>query len=349
MRERAVPDPRAPDSRGSRRTRLWTDLGVAAAVGAAFALSPLTSVTRTLPSLAGGCLAGLAVFAIRARGSGPSLARPRTAPVPRLALLLPALFALLFAPTLASLYGWYTESIWRNAHGLFVPLLMVGLAASVLRRERGGPAESSAWGFAPLLAGLVLVVLDSGVRTLYLGTLGFVLALAGASLLLLGARRTRRLALPISLGLFLLPLPAALSIYLKLPVASAAGTQLFLELFGLPVLREGTVLVMAHNVFGISVRCAGFAIVYAGLGLALVLGVYARSRTRALLLLLAVWPLTWLANSLRTALLILFSEARGIEALEGPLHTVSGIAAFGGVMVALFLMADHRGLRKALS
>jgi hypothetical protein len=36
--------------------------------------------------------------------------------------------------------------VWRNGHGLFVPLFMGLLARSTLRRDPGTAEESSAWG-----------------------------------------------------------------------------------------------------------------------------------------------------------------------------------------------------------
>jgi exosortase len=335
-------------ARSERARRLRIDLVVAASVGLAFGLSPLTSADRLLPSIVGGCLAAAAVFAVRARGARPAPTGAVEVRVPPLAWALALALAVAFAPTAAGLYRWYTDSVWQNGHGFFVPILMVLLAVPILRRDASQPG-SSAWGWLPFAGGLVLVVLDSGVVTFHLGVLGLVLVLVGASLLLLGARRTRALALPLALGLFLLPLPTSLTGWLHLPLATAAATETLLEWVGLPVLRFGTVLSMPASVFGVTVRCSGFSAVYAGLGLALVLGACGRSRLRAAWLLVSVWPLVWAANSLRSAVLMYVCEKRGLDMLHTPLHGLSGIAAFLAVMLALYLMSDRRAVREALA
>ena len=336
-------------ARSERARRVWTDLAVAASVGLAFGLSPLTSADRTLPSVLGGGLAAAVVFAVRARGARPAPPARQGARVPALTGPLALGLALDFAPTAAGLYAWYTESVWRNGHGLFVPILMALLALPILRRDASAAPESAAWGWLPFAAGLALAVLDSGVGILHLGVLGLELVLVGASLLLLGARRTRALALPLALGLFLLPLPTSLVDLMHLRPATAVATEVLLEWAGLPVLRSGTVLVLPDSVFGVTVRCSGFSAAYAGLGLALVLGGCGRSRWRAAGLVLAVWPLVWAINSLRSAVLVYICEARGLDLLNTPLHGLSGIAAFLGVMLALYLMSDRRAVREALA
>jgi exosortase len=321
---------------------------VAGSVGLAFGLSPLTGAARTLPSIIGGCLAAGLVFALRSRGSRP--AQPLLTPrVPPLGWALALALAAVFAPTAAGLHAWYTESVWRNGHGFFVPILMVLLALPVLRRDAAAAPESSAWGWPPFAAGLALVVLDSGVGILHLGVIGLELVLVGASLLLLGARRTRALALPLALGLFLLPLPTSLTGWLHFPLATAAATETLVEWAGLPVLRSGTVLVLPASVFGVTIRCSGFSAFYAGLGLALVLGWCGRSRLRAAWLVLSVWPVVWAINSLRSAVLVYICEVRGIDMLHTPLHGLSGIAAFLAVMLILYLMSDRRAVREALA
>ena len=194
-----------------------TDLALAALVGALFGLSPITSAHRVIPSIAGGCGFGLAFLGYRAylkrtdASSHPALRfYPQVSSHP--ALRFDPLFAVavlllvaLVLPTAVELYPWYTESIWRNAHGLFVPLLAFALARSALRENADEPARPSTWGFAVLLPGLLLVVADGATHTIPLGVLGAAITVAGASLLLLGTAWTRHLMPSIALLLFLMP------------------------------------------------------------------------------------------------------------------------------------------------
>ena len=329
------------------------DLAFAALVGVIFAVSPLTGRTRLLPSLGLAAAAAGAILVGRMRRSaapadmptGPTLARPSLAVAGVLVLT-----AILFAPTLAWLYEAFTESVWRNGHGLFVPLFMVLLARSALRRDASPAEESSAWGFAWLVPAVALVVADAGVGSLYLSVLGLVIALPGLSLLLLGARRTRALALPLALGVFLVPLPTLLEDRVGLRVATAAFAKPMLEWVNAPVVWHQTQLRLPGGIFSVSENCSGFAALTASFAFAALLAITARSRVRGALLLLAVYPAVAIANGARAAVLALLTLRFGESIMfTTPLHGLSGIGVFIIVLGGLWLGADRAAFRRAIA
>lgn len=209
-------------------------------------------------------------------------------------------------------------------------------------------AESSPWGWPLALGGVALAVLDSGANTLHLATVGLALFLTGFSLLALGARRTRALAVPLGLCLFLLPLPTSLGEPLGLRAGSAMGTAWVLKSLGVPVFRDGYALTLPNGSFTFSANCSGFSAFYAGLALALLLGACTASRWRRLLLLLAPWPLALAANSVRAAALIGAEPVVGRDLVDTAVHGLSGIGAFWMVMGGLVLFADRRAVRETL-
>lgn len=326
-----------------------TDVALAAIVGALFALSPITSAQRLVPSLAGGCVFGLAFFGYRAalkRTSLPSRAALKI-DLPLAGILI--LLAVLFTPTALDLYPWYAESIWRNAHSLFVPLLAFGLARLTLHDHAGEPARPSAWGFAPLALGSLLLVASVATHTLQFGIVGLISTIAGASLLMLGTAWTRHLLPAITLLLFMLPLPATLASPLGLPSATATGVEWALRAIDVPVLRTGVTVSLAENIYSVTVRCSGFSTAYGAAALALTLGFAGRSLPRTLIMLAAIWPLTWLANIVRTTTLVLVCETHGIALLDSPLHGISGIGAYLAVMGCTLLLGGKTARRRLLS
>jgi exosortase len=332
----------------SRATR--RNLALALVVGLAVGASPHTSAHRILPSAVGGALAAAAAFVWRQRsGRGE---RPPVLRLGRRSWLLAALLlvsGLAFAPTLTHLLRIYTHSIWWNGHGLFVPLVMASLAAAILRREGPGEESASPWGLALLALALGLAVVDAGPQSVVLGVLGLVLFPVALSLLVLGPRRTRALALPLALGSFLLPLPTSVASFVALPEATAVGVGAVFETLGVPVSRSHAVLWLPSQTFGVSDNCSGFSALYAGLGFALLLAGCGRSPARAVLLLLALWPLTWLANVARTSVVLAVCERFGIGFLDTALHGLSGIAAFWLVMLGLWLLSDRGAVRRAFA
>jgi exosortase len=254
-----------------------------------------------------------------------------------------------FAPTLAWLFHEYTDSVWRNAHGLFVPFFVVLLARSALRRSAGSEEEASAWGFAFLVPALSLLVLDAGIRSRTLSALALVLALPGVSLLLLGPRRTRLLAIPLALAALLIPFPTWIEKSIHLSWHSAILTRALLAPLDLPVTWHRTIVHMPHSMISISANCSGFSAFAASVAFAGLLAGTARSPARALLPLLVVYPAAVVANAFRCAALVLISLYLGADVIHTPIHGLSGIGVVAFVLLPMWLCADRRGLREALA
>lgn len=301
-----------------------------------------------IPSIALGLAGGAAVFALRRRFPPPAAAPVALGLGAGSAALLLGVAAV-FGPTLAELYAEYTESIWRNGHGLFLPLFMFLLARNALRRDPKSEPEASSWGFALLVPALALCVADAALRSLYLSACGLALALPALSLLLLGARRTRMLALPLALGAFLVPIPISFEAPLGLPIATAALMEPVLDALGVPAVRHGASFQLSSGWLGVSRNCSGLSTVYGALALGLLLAWTGRSRLRRLLPLLLAVPLTLLANAARGVVLAALCDRVGIQILDSPIHGLSGIAVYWAVIAAVWLAGDRPALREALS
>jgi exosortase len=326
------------------------DLRFAICLGVLLGLSPLTGSARIVPSLALGTLAAALALALRRGRPRPSAARSPTRAWPP-----PAVWAVLavavvaFAPTLVWLYGEYTESIWHNPDGLFVAAAMALLARSALRRDASETREASASGFAWLAPALALVVLDTGLDSGSLSALGLVLALPGFSLLLLGARRTRLLALPLVLGIFLVPIPSGFEDPLGFASATASLAEPIARVLGIDAYRHQTAFRLSKGWLRIGGNCSGIAMLHAAVALGVLLACTARSRARFWLPILLGAPIVLLVNAARTVVLMLLCDRFGNGVLETPLHGLSGIVAFWLVVGAFWLLADRPAVREALT
>lgn len=340
-----------------KRERL-RNLAWAVGMGVLFGLSPHTGVGRNVFAIAGGSGMALLVFGLseyaqrRRAKSHPERERvpsERAFAAPTaLAVVCVLAYGAVFAPTLAWMYEEWTSSIWTNGHGLFLPVGLVWLSYAILRRVPNERSEPSAWGFAFVLAGLALALLDAGIHSEYVGALGFALGLPGLSLLLLGKSTTRRLWLPLTLCLFLVPVPQILGTYTKLTYATAIGIKPALYAFGIPVLRDESVLFINQGYYGITDRCSGYPALYAAYALALVFAVYTRSGWRRVLLFLAPWPLVVAANVFRTTVLLVMIATRGHHILDTSFHGLTGIVAYWIVLAGMLALADWKELRRRL-
>ncbi|MEN8182664.1 MAG: exosortase/archaeosortase family protein [Myxococcota bacterium] len=255
-----------------------------------------------------------------------------------------ATFLLLAAPTFVFLWDKWTRSIWHNGHGMFVPLLSGFLAYHALKRQPVKREEPSAWGFAFLLPALFFIAIDGAIKTELLAAFALILCLPGLSLLLLGPRRTRALAFPFFLTLFMLPVPGAFmtQIHLYLRELTTDGTGWVLGQFGAPVFAQGTFIHLPHGTLKVVEECSGFSALYAAVTVALILAYMARSKTRRAVLLLAAVPLALACNVARIVALAILAEQAGYGLLDTPLHLLSGYITFILTLVALFLLAERQ-------
>ena len=321
---------------------------IAAAVGTLFAVSPLTGDDRAPAALAGVAIAA-AVFAFRNRRGWPKDSEGDAGPEATFAALpLPVWLALglwlaLFWPTLEWLWRTWTASVWTNNHGVFMPAIIAVLTWLTLRDDEHGEAEHSAWGFAWLAPATAGVLIDSAMRTGTLGVLSLIVSLPGLALLLLGARRTRLLKVPLALGLLMVPVPPSVATSIGLRQITAAGVEPLLRGLGVPALRDGTVIQLAgeSNSFIVADECSGLATLYASAAVAIVLACYARTHARRALLLLAAAPLAIGANVVRVLALILMSSQIGDWIMHTPIHPGTGVAAFAAAAFGLWLLAGR--------
>jgi len=338
------------------------DLRFSALVALLLAVSPATGSARWWLSALLGIAGGAVVLALRVRrrrregvlpapvggalaGSAASPSRPSP-----LALASLLVVAVAFAPTLAWLFAEYTNTQWRNIHGVFVPLFVFLLARSALRHDPApSRSEASPWGLLLLIAGLGLAVLDAGVRSRYLAAGGLILCLPGLSLLFLGARRTRLLAAPLALCVFALPVPEALEDPLGLNGLTAALADRLLDGWGMTVLRHHTAFITRNGPLNVSQNCSGLATLHAAAALSFVLAYTARSLPRRISIPLLVFPLTAFSNALRLLGIVVITDRVGLGFLKTPLHGLSGLLVLWFALACLWLCADHRGLRESLS
>lgn len=283
-------------------------------------------------------------------GSSAPAGLAPTSPAEALARALtwiwPALLVLAFAPTAGWLWERWTLSVWYNGHGLFMPFIVAYLVWEDLRDDPNREAAASPWGFLFLVSGLGLLVLDSAIRSQLLAAIGLVVCLPGLSLLLLGSTRTRRLAFPLIIAAFMLPIPAGFlsSVYLGLREITAWGTAHIVPLLGIPILRDGTMLLTPRSPVQVADACSGFSTLYAAVTTALILSHLSPSWRRRVALLASSVVLALACNIVRVTILVLIIHLWGVEPLETKLHEGSGVATFLVVIAALFAIAGRETL-----
>lgn len=335
----------------SNRRRILRALALATLAGTVIGLSPLVP-KHWLGALVAGVVSGLAVFIALLRRAGDkvaSAAGPALSLPPSVAIAL-LLWIALFAPTLRWLYEQWTGSLWSNQHGIFVPFVVAYLVHDTLQDDpEPEREEASVWGFLWILLGEAAVLLDAGIHTGYLAVAGLILSLPGVSLLTLGRRRTRALAVPFAIALLMMPIPRTLATEMQLRHMTASAVEWILQGLGVTAFREATVIHLPGRIFIVSDACSGFATLYAAFAVAFVFAASAQSITRRVTLIAAAPVLAVVANVARVFLLIVLTQRFGPWVIDSFFHPATGVATFVIVVSGLWLVAGRRGLRRSLA
>ena len=261
------------------------------------------------------------------------------------AAIIVALLLWLYMPTLAHLVGqWWNDP--NFSHGFFVPLFSAFVIWQERNRLRTLSPRPSWSGLLFLGFGLCVLILGQMGAELFLSRLSLLIVLAGLIVLFLGWNFFRALLFPWAFLLLMIPVPAIvfnqITFPLQLLASKVASTTL--PWMGVPVLREGNVIVLPAMALEVAEACSGIRSLLSLTTLAVIYG-YLMERRVGVRVLLAVAsvPIAVAANSLRivgTGLLVQYWDP---EKAEGFFHEFSGWLIFVVSLLMLYLL--HRAVR----
>ena len=254
--------------------------------------------------------------------------------------------AVVYAPVISSLvHQWASDE--NYSHGFLIVPFALWFGWKQRDAIARAPVQPNSLGL--LLVGGSLVVLLAGLlgAELFLTRVSLVGIIAGTILFLYGWRHLRLLAFPTALLLLAIPLPAVLFNQIAFPLqllASRTG-EAVLSTAGIPVLREGNILVLPTTTLEVAQACSGIRSLMSLLALGVILGKLSEPRRWARVLLAALTiPVAIAANAARVAGTGLAANYIGPEAAEGFFHAFSGWLVF--VVAFALLMAAQRAIAR---
>lgn len=254
-----------------------------------------------------------------------------------------ALAVACYAPVLAAL-GRQWNADPDMSHGFFVPLV-AGFIVWQRREELLAiEVRPNWWGLAVAGYGAFQLWIGTLAVELFLTRTAFVITLVGAVWLLGGTAILRKLAFPLFLLFFMVPIPAVIynSITFPLQLLASRLAENALTLLSVPVLREGNVLVLPNQELSVVEACSGIRSLLSLTFLSLVYGYFFERRIwLRVVLFLATVPIAIVANGSRVTFAGIMTEIKP-EYAEGAFHMASGWVIF---MVALIiLMVFHQAV-----
>jgi exosortase len=263
--------------------------------------------------------------------------------------VLTALVLWLYGPTLIRLVvQWWQDP--NFSHGFLVPLFSLFVVfRNRAQFARLTPRPSYAGLLILAVAMVVLIVGQMGAE-LFLSRFSLLLVLAGLVVLFLGWNFLRALLFPLSFLLLMIPVPAILfnQITFPLQIEASRVAAFSLRLLGVPVLREGNIIVLPIMSLEVAEACSGIRSLMSLATLAVIYGYLMERRIwLRVLLALASIPIAIMANSVRiigTGLLVQYWDP---AKAKGFFHASWGWIIF--VLSLLMLYALHRAILLLLS
>ena len=229
------------------------------------------------------------------------------------------------------------------SHGFFIVPLALFFACERRERALATPPQPSMVGLFAIAGSLALLVVGTLGAELFLTRISIVGMAAGITLFVGGWRHLRILAFPIAFLLLMIPLPAIVFNQVAFPLQLLASRfgEWTLQMFSIPVLREGNVIILATTSLEVAEACSGIRSLVSLLTLGIVLGYFTDSRpwTRVAVAACTV-PVAIAANGLRVAGTGVAAAYIGADAATGFLHTFSGWLVF--VVAFVMLLAIQR-------
>src|ERR1051326_6088227 len=145
------------------------------------------------------------------------------------------------------------------AHGFFVPLI-AGFIVWQRRDELAlVKAEPNPWGLVLIGIGAVQLILGTLGAELFTARLSLVVTLIGVVWFLGGTVMLKKLAFPLFLLFFMIPIPAIIysTLTLKLQIFASKLADEALTLLVIPVYREGNILDLPNQRLSVVEACSG--------------------------------------------------------------------------------------------
>jgi exosortase len=274
----------------------------------------------------------------------PALRAPVKASFPYTHVVFFGLLILVcYAPAVRSLVGdWMHDD--DMGHGFFVP----AVAAYIIWQQKDElkkiPPRTNWWGLLVVLFGAAQsIVATLGVEH-FLSRSALIVTLTGAVLLLGGTPLLKKLAFPLFLLCFMVPLPTLIfnSITFPLQIIASQLADAALKVLDIPVLREGNILELPNQRLSVVEACSGIRSLLSLTFLSLVYGYFFEKKMWIRVsLFIATVPIAIIANGSRVTITGILTQIKP-EFAEGFFHESTGWVIF---MIALgILLIFHRAL-----
>jgi exosortase len=259
-------------------------------------------------------------------------------------LLIASLVATLYGPVLAKMVmQWWQDPDY--SHGFVVPVLAGYVLYQRRHQIRQVSLKPNNLGFAVMIVAIGFLLAGTLGAELFVSRISLLFLLCGMILFSAGWGMLRAAAFPIGFLLLMIPLPALIYNQITFPLQLLASrlSSSCIELLGIPVLREGNILVLPNYSLEVVEACSGIRSLMSLIALAIAYGYFAEQRRWArITLVVLMLPIAVASNALRVVGAGVVTYFWGPQYAEGFFHLFQGWLIFVSAVVSMLLV--HRFL-----
>jgi exosortase len=270
-------------------------------------------------------------------------------------LVIAGLVAALYAPVLSQMVVQW----WQNpdySHGFVIPLFVVYVLYQRRHKLQQVSIEPSHLGFPVMLGAIGLLLVGTLGAELFISRCSLLFLFGGMILFLAGWKMLRAVAFPLAFLVLMIPLPALIYNQVTFPLQLLASrlASNSLELLGIPVLREGNVLVLPNYSLEVVEACSGIRSLMSLIALAVAYGYLAERHLWVRYILVTfMLPIAVASNALRVVGAGFVTYLWGPQWAEGFFHFFQGWLIFVSAVACMLLvhwLLSHVGiLRREVS
>lgn len=225
------------------------------------------------------------------------------------------------------------------SHGFLIPAVSLYFVYE-RRKELSVLSPSTAWGGLGLIIfGILLLLLGNLATEYFTMRFSLLLVIGGIILFLLGKDFCKTLLFPLIFLIFIIPLPSILMDRITFPMQVFASKVAARSLYfiGIPVLREGNIILLANTSLEVAEACSGIRSLISLLALSVVFAYFSQKVLwKRILLILSTFPIAIIANAARVTGTGILAHRYGDPVAEGFFHNFSGWILFVVAFICLF-------------
>jgi exosortase len=255
-------------------------------------------------------------------------------------LVIAGLVAALYGPVLSQMVmQWWQDPDY--SHGFVVPLFVGYVLYQRRQKLQHVQVGPNNLGFPVMLGAIVLLLAGTLGAELFLSRSSLLFLLGGMLLFFAGWKMLRAVAFPLVFLVLMIPLPALIYNQVTFPLQLLASrlASNSLELFGIPVLREGNVLVLPNYSLEVVEACSGIRSLMSLIALAVAYGYFVEKRLGArITLVVLMLPIAVASNALRVVGAGVVTYFWGPQYAEGFFHFFQGWLIFVSAVACMLFV-----------